>query len=68
MSDTAGLKVSGCQHQETSGSAIPFNPEQNCIQANADGQNNIDMLEDFGEINKRQYQNNPHVGDSLSRS
>ena len=51
MSDTAGLKVSGCQHQETSGSAIPFNPEQNCIQANADSQNNIDLLEDFGEIN-----------------
>ena len=51
MSDTAGLKVSGCQHQETSGSAIPFNPEQNCIQANADGQDNIDILEDFGEIN-----------------
>ena len=51
MSDTAGIKVSGCQHQETSGSAIPFNPEQNCIQANADSQDNIEMLEDFGEIN-----------------
>ena len=49
MSDTAGLKVSGCQHQKTSGSAIPFSPEQNCIQANADSQDNI--LEDFGEIN-----------------
>ena len=48
MSDTAGLKVSGCQHQEISGSAIPFNPEQT---ANADSQDNIDMLEDFGEIN-----------------
>ena len=51
MSDTEGLKVSGCQHQETSGSAIPFNPEQNCIQAKADSQDNIDMLEDFAEIN-----------------
>ena len=52
MSDTAGLKVSGCQHQDTSGSAIPFNPEQNCIQPNADSQDNIDItLEDFSEIN-----------------
>ena len=52
MSDTAGLKVSGCQHKKkTSGSAIPFNSEQNCIQANADSQGNIDMLENFVEIN-----------------
>ena len=46
MSDTAGLKVSGCQHQGTSGSAIPFNPEQNCSQADTDSQDYIAMLED----------------------
>ena len=40
-----------CQNPENSGSDIPFDPEQNCIQANADSQDNIDMLEDFGEIN-----------------
>ena len=28
-----------------------FDLEQNCIQANADSQGNIDMLEEFGEIN-----------------
>ena len=46
MSVTAGLKVSGCQHHETSGSAIPFNPEQNCSEADTDSQDYIAMLED----------------------
>ena len=49
-SENTGTKVCGCQNPETSGSDIPFDPEQNCIQANADSQDNIDMLEDFGEI------------------
>ena len=50
-SENTRTKVCGCQNPETSGSDIPFDPEQNCIQANADSQDNIDMLEDFGDIN-----------------
>ena len=46
MSDTAGLKVSGCQHQETFLSAVTINPEQNCCEADTDSQDYIAMLED----------------------
>ena len=35
-SENTGTKVFGCQNPETSGSNIPFNSEQNCIQANAE--------------------------------
>ena len=35
-SENTGTEVSGCQNPETSGSDIPFDPEQNCIQASAD--------------------------------
>ena len=41
--------MSGCQHQEISGSAIPFNPEQNCSEADTDSQDYIAMLEDVGD-------------------
>ena len=51
MTETTGLKVSGCQFKESSGSALPFNPEQNCSETDADNQGYTAMLVDVGTEN-----------------
>ena len=48
MTETTGLKVSGCQFKDSSGSALPFNPEQNCSETDADNQGYTAMLVDVG--------------------
>ena len=48
MTETTGLKVFGCQFKESSGSALPFNPEQNCSETDADNQGYTAMLVDVG--------------------
>ncbi|MBV2113414.1 MAG: DDE-type integrase/transposase/recombinase [Candidatus Thiodiazotropha sp. (ex Ctena orbiculata)] len=46
MLEAAGLRVSGYRSKESSGSVLPFSPEQNCREANTDEQDFITMLAD----------------------
>ena len=47
---SAGTKVSGCQNQNTSGSALPLDPERSCNNTNAARKDNVGICEDFGEF------------------
>ena len=50
-SGNTGTKVSGDQGQGISGSVLPFYPERNHSQANADRKDNLGICEDLCKIN-----------------